>query len=83
MEVFGSLPKLDHVFVPGGDPGDLEPDQLFGWLGKIAFIAAAMHPKAKVWVSPGFRPTKKWMDDFIKHANSGYPWLGGVVFGPG
>ncbi|MFT4015476.1 MAG: hypothetical protein QM668_00820 [Agriterribacter sp.] len=83
MEVFGSLPKLDHVFVPGGDPGDLEPDQLFSWLGKIALSLRQMHPKAKVWVSPqAFRPTKKWMDDFIKHANSGYPWFGGVVFGP-
>ncbi len=83
MEVFGSLPKLDHVFVPGGDPGDLEPDQLFSWLGKVALALRQMHPNAKVWVSPqAFRPTQKWMDDFIKHANSGYPWFGGVVFGP-
>jgi hypothetical protein len=83
MEIFASLPKLDHVFVPGGDPGDLEPDQLFSWLGKVALALRQTHPAAKIWVSPQtFRPTKKWMDDFIRHANSGYPWFGGVVFGP-
>ncbi|MFT3748778.1 MAG: hypothetical protein QM768_10695 [Agriterribacter sp.] len=83
MEIFGSLPKLDHVFVPGGDPGDLEPEQLFSWLGKVALALRQMHPKAKVWVSPqAFRPTKKWIDDFVRLANSGYPWFGGVVFGP-
>lgn len=83
MEVFASLPKLDHVFVPGGDPGDLEPEQLFSWLGKVALALRQLHPNAKIWVSPqAFRPTKKWMDDFIKYANSGYPWFGGVVFGP-
>ena len=32
IEVFKVLPKLDAVFVPGGDPGDLEPDVLFNWL---------------------------------------------------
>ena len=83
IEVFAALPKLDHLFVPGGDPGDLEPDVLFDWLGKIAVALRPFHPNAKIWVSPQvFRPNKKWFDDFFKHINSGYPWLGGVVFGP-
>ncbi len=83
LEVFASLPKLDHVFVPGGDPGDLEPDVLFSWLGKVAIALRQFHPNAKIWVSPQvFRPNQKWFDDFFKHVNSGYPWFGGVVFGP-
>ncbi|HEX5024142.1 MAG TPA: hypothetical protein VFV68_02675 [Agriterribacter sp.] len=83
MEVFASLPKLDNVFVPGGDPGDLEPDVLFSWLGKVAIALRQFHPNAKIWVSPQvFRPNQKWFDDFFKHVNSGYPWFGGVVFGP-
>ena len=83
IEVFAALPKLDHLFVPGGDPGDLEPDVLFDWLGKIAVALRPFHPNAKIWVSPQvFRPNKKWFDDFFKHINSGYAWLGGVVFGP-
>ncbi len=83
IEVFAALPKLDHVFVPGGDPGDLEPEVLFDWLGKIAVALHQFHPNAKIWVSPQvFRPGEKWFDDFFRHINSGYPWLGGVVFGP-
>lgn len=83
LEVFAALPKLDHLFVPGGDPGDLEPDVLFKWLGTVATAMKQYHPNAKIWVSPQvFRPTQKWFDDFFRHVNSGYPWLGGVVFGP-
>lgn len=83
LEVFAALPRLDHVFVPGGDPGDLEPDVLFKWLGTVATAMKQYHPNAKIWVSPQvFRPEKKWFDDFFRHINTGYPWLGGVVFGP-
>lgn len=83
IEVFAALPKLDHVFVPGGDPGDLEPDVLFGWMGRISIALKQFHPNAKIWVSPQvFRPNEKWFNDFFKHVNSGYPWFGGVVFGP-
>lgn len=83
LEVFAALPKLDHVFVPGGDPGDLEPDVMFKWLGTVATALRQYHPNAKIWVSPqAFRPGQSWFDSFFTHANAGYPWFGGVVFGP-
>lgn len=82
-QVFASLPKLDGLFVPAGDPGELEPDVLFAWLEKEATLLQKYHPKAKIWVSPQvFRPTQKWFDAFFSHANKEYPWFGGVVFGP-
>jgi hypothetical protein len=82
-QVFASLPRLDGVFVPAGDPGELEPDVLFAWLEKEATVLRKYHPKAKIWVSPQvFRPTQKWFDAFFSHANKEYPWFGGVVFGP-
>jgi hypothetical protein len=81
--VFASLPKLNAVFVPAGDPGELEPDVLFQWLEKEAVLLQKYHSKAKIWVSPQvFRPTQKWFDSFFSHANKEYPWFGGVVFGP-
>jgi hypothetical protein len=82
-EVFRVLPKLDALFVPGGDPGDLQPEELFNWLGKVAVVLHQYHPHAKIWVSPQvFRPTSQWYDAFYKEVNRGYPWLGGVVYGP-
>lgn len=82
-KVFSLLPKLDAVFVPAGDPGDLEPDVLFNWLAKMATVLHKYHPNAKIWVSPqAMHPTKKWYNAFYKRINSRYSWLGGVVYGP-
>jgi hypothetical protein len=94
-DIFKKLKRIDAVFVPGGDPGDLHPDILFAWLGKVADVLKKYHPKAKIWVSPqAFRPTKEWLDVFYRNVNlpreigkdvisrGEHPWLGGVVFGP-
>ena len=82
-KVFKALPKLNALFVPGGDPGDLEPGVLFNWLKKLSAVLHQYHPQAKIWVSPQvFRPTKKWYNAFYKQVNRKYPWFGGVVFGP-
>ncbi len=82
-DIFKKLKRIDVVFVPGGDPGDLHPDNLFHWLKKVAKVLNKYHPKAKVWVSPqAFRPTKDWLDAFYNNVNRRFPWFGGVVFGP-
>lgn len=82
-KVFASIPRLDHLFVPGGDPGDLDPDILFQWLAEVAGLLREKHPQAKIWVSPQvFRPTEAWFDRFFYHINQRYDWIGGVVFGP-
>jgi hypothetical protein len=82
-DIFQKLKRIDVVFVPGGDPGDLHPDILFEWLKKVAQVLNKYHPKAKIWVSPqAFRPTEEWLDAFYKNVNMRHPWFGGVVFGP-
>ncbi|MCE1199834.1 MAG: glycoside hydrolase family 20 zincin-like fold domain-containing protein, partial [Marinilabiliales bacterium] len=81
--IFSILPKLDALFVPGGDPGDLEPDPLFDWLSKEAEVLKKYHPQAKIWVSPqAFKPGTVWYANFFKHINAKPNWLGGVVYGP-
>lgn len=81
--IFKVLPKLDHLFVPGGDPGDLHPEILFSWLKELVVVLHEYHPEAKIWVSPQvFRPTEEWYDAFYKEVNQGYPWFAGVVYGP-
>ncbi|MDP4284149.1 MAG: alpha-glucuronidase family glycosyl hydrolase [Bacteroidota bacterium] len=82
-KVFKVLPKLNALFVPGGDPGDLEPDVLFNFLKKLAVVLHQYHPNAKIWVSPQvFRPSQKWYTAFYKEVNRKYSWFGGVVYGP-
>lgn len=82
-EVFKAVSRLDALFVPGGDPGDLEPDELFRWLEMEAEVLHKYHPEAKIWVSPQvFRPNQQWFDAFYAHVNKEYDWFGGIVFGP-
>ncbi len=82
-EIFRTVLRLDALFVPGGDPGDLEPDVLFKWLGTEAEILHQYHPKAKIWVSPQvFKPSKEWYSKFYSHVNKKYDWFGGIIYGP-
>lgn len=81
-EVFRRLPRLDAVFVPGGDPGHTQPVHLMNLLERQAASLGRFHPRARWWVSPqGF--TREWMDEFLGLLNERKPaWLGGIVFGP-
>ena len=82
-KIFSVLPKLDALFVPAGDPGDLEPDVLFNWLESVSKVLHKYHPNAKIWVSPQvFKPSKEWYAKFYAHVNKQYPWFGGIVYGP-
>jgi hypothetical protein len=80
-EVFGKLPRVDAVFVPGGDPGHTAPRQLIALLEKQGEVLHRFHPKATLWVSAqGF--TREWMDEFLAVLREEPPGLTGVVYGP-
>jgi hypothetical protein len=82
-KIFSILPRLDALFVPAGDPGELDPDVLFEWLGKVAITLHKYHPAAKIWVSPQvFKPGKEWYSAFYRNVNKQYDWFGGIVYGP-
>jgi len=80
--VLSQVPRLDALFVPGGDPGHTEPRTMMALLEKQTENLHRSHPNAKMWMSPqGF--TKEWMDTFIDYMKTEQPkWLSGVVFGP-
>jgi hypothetical protein len=81
-EVFRQLPRIDAVFVPGGDPGHTEPKYLLALLEQETAVLHRYHPKAQMWVSPqSFN--REWMDQFLSILKTQQPaWLSGVVFGP-
>src|SRR5258708_6811636 len=81
-EVFRQLPRIDAVFVPGGDPGHTEPKYLLALLEKETAVLHRYHPKAQMWVSPQSF-SREWMDQFLGILKNQQPaWLSGVVFGP-
>ena len=82
-KILQSLPRVDAIFVPGGDPGHTEPQYLLALLEKQKQHINRFHPKAQMWVSPqGFDAT--WMEDFMNILKQPQTegWLTGVVFGP-
>jgi hypothetical protein len=80
--VFRALPRIDAVFVPGGDPGHTRPKYLMALLEKQTRSLQHFHPNAKMWVSPqSFN--QEWLDEFIQILQKEHPsWLSGIVFGP-
>jgi hypothetical protein len=82
-DVLQTLPRVDAIFVPGGDPGGTQPKYLMALLEKQKQNLNRFHSKAQMWVSPqGFNAA--WMTEFLEilkqpHTQS---WLDGVVFGP-
>jgi hypothetical protein len=80
-EVFRKLPRVDAVFVPGGDPGHSPPGVLMAFLEKETQVLHRYHPKAQMWVSPqGFN--QQWLDEFLAILRTEPAWLTGVVYGP-
>ena len=81
-DVFRQLPRVDAVFVPGGDPGHTQPGVLMALLEKQTANLRRYHPKAQMWMSPqSFN--REWMDEFLSILKDREPgWLSGVVFGP-
>jgi hypothetical protein len=80
-EIFKKLPRIDAVFVPGGDPGHTRPKVLLALLEKQAENLRRYHPKAQMWVSPQSF-SREWLDEFLKLMSTEPAWLAGVVFGP-
>jgi hypothetical protein len=80
-EVFQKLPRVDALFVPGGDPGHTHPKPLMAMLERQAASLRKYHPQAKIWVAPqGFNP--EWLEEFLQILKTEPQWFDGVVFGP-
>ncbi|GAA3399867.1 alpha-glucuronidase family glycosyl hydrolase [Paenibacillus hodogayensis] len=83
-EIFSKLPRITALFIPGSDPGKMEPDPLFAWTEQIAQLLERYHPQAKIWLSPQIMTyhSAEWTEAFCRQVRREPDWLGGVVFGP-
>jgi len=80
-ELVRAMPRIDALYVPGGDPGHTPPKVLFPLLEKESAILRKIHPQAKVWVSAqGF--DRAQFEEFYALLDQRPQWLTGVFFGP-
>jgi hypothetical protein len=81
--IFKLVPRVDAIFVPGGDPGETPPRFLLAMLERQKQSLRQFHPHAQMWTSPqGFH--RQWMNEFfsIVERPDTAKWLDGVVYGP-
>ncbi|MBQ6864465.1 MAG: hypothetical protein IJO14_09550 [Clostridia bacterium] len=82
-KVFSSLKRLNYVFPPGGDPGELEPDELLDRCTAFRKILKKYHPDAQLWPSaqqPHSMPF--WGEDFLKALQTHPDAVDGIITGP-
>ena len=81
-ETLAVLPRLDAVFVPGGDPGHTPAPVLMDLLAQLAPVVNSLHSDAKIWISPqGF--SAEDLEYFLNYLATKRPdWVGGAVHGP-
>ena len=79
---YARCPRLDGVFVPGGDPGENHPSKLIPYLKDLSVLLKKYHPDAGIWVSlQGFNEEKvTYFFEYLKIENP--DWLTGLVYGP-
>lgn len=79
---YKNCPKLDDIFVPGGDPGDNHPREVLPFLKEISSELHKYHPGAGIWLSlQGF--SDEQVDYFYHYLETESPdWFTGVVSGP-
>jgi len=79
---FDQTPRLDGIFLPGGDPGSNHPKLIMPYLAELYQYLIVKHPKAKLWLSlQDFEQDK--IDYVFEYLNENMPdWLGGLVLGP-
>lgn len=81
--IFARMPRLDVLFVPGGDPGNLDVDVLFAWTAQLAVRLRHYHPAASVCLSPqAFKAPADWQRRFYEHLRARPAWLNEVAFAP-
>ena len=80
---FDETPRLDGVFLPGGDPGSNHPKLIMPYLAELYKLLIVKHPKAKLWLSlQDFEQEEiDYVFDYLKESMP--DWLGGLVLGPG
>ncbi|MBE6811937.1 MAG: hypothetical protein E7523_03540 [Ruminococcaceae bacterium] len=82
-KLFARLPRLNVVFPPGGDPGELEPDELIERCRAFRTVLKKHHPDAQMWPSaqqPHGMPL--WGEDFLTALQKYDDAIDGVITGP-
>jgi len=80
-ELFRQIPRVDALWIPGGDPGHTPPALLFPLIAQEAALLHRYHPQARIYVSAQGMDAQQY-EDFYRLVAQHPAWLAGVFFGP-
>lgn len=82
-QVFEKTPRIDAVFPPGGDPGELPAGEFVQRCAEIAKVLREIHPNAQMWPSAQKpRVFPDWGEEFIEEMEKLPSEIDGVITGP-
>lgn len=83
LRLFGDSPKINSLFLPGGDPGDMQAEDFALMCRKIKAGLKGKYPSLELWPSaqaPHEYPD--WGERFKKVMEENPEEFDGVIFGP-
>lgn len=81
--LYSRLSRLDYVFVPGGDPGDLKADEFISRCKCLSKVLKKHHPKAQLWPSAQApHSVENWGEEFVRLMKECPEEIDGVIYGP-
>ena len=77
------LPRVNVIFPPGGDPGNLPADKFLQRVRAISKSVKSVNKEIKIFPSAQSpHGTEHWGDDFIKGLEENSEGIDGVIMGP-
>lgn len=82
-ELYKKVPRIDYLFIPGGDPGEYYADEFIKRTKAISKVLKENHPKALMYPSAQ-APHKynDWGDALIKELEKEPEEIDGLIMGP-
>ena len=82
-EAFEKIPRINAVFPPGGDPGEMDGDDFIKRCIKISRVLKAAKPSAEMWPSAQApHGNISWAEDFLEEITKLPDEIDGVIMGP-
>lgn len=82
-ELYAKVPRLNYVFIPGGDPGDLPADVFLKRCILVSRELKKIHPEAQMWPSAQMpHGADNWPKTFISGLKEEPEEIDGIIYGP-
>ncbi|MBQ8784250.1 MAG: hypothetical protein IJZ57_10830 [Clostridia bacterium] len=83
FDYYGETKRLDALFIPGGDPGDMMPADFFKRCELIKSTLNEIHPETKLWISAQApHEYADWGEKFIEEISKEPDFIEGIIYGP-